>query len=155
MDRETAKFVFAYRDLVFKLEKSKTEADIVAVLYATTGGNILPKLVFQTTTGSVKEFKELYDLAYDLLLKMLKINTTEQIVCNFLTLNLEKLKHRSNNTRKKPPQAWPFVGVPNSVEQARKLLLEANFKDNRAYFTVTGTPRLTVADIMQHFNFSP
>jgi len=145
MDQEIAKFVVAYRELVFQLERSTTASEVAAVLYKTTGGNVLPKLVFDTT-GALKSFDVLFALAYDLLLNMLKINTTNQIVCNFLTLNLQKLK----SATRRPTVPWPFE-IPATVENARQLAMRAHVRSNCVYFDDAGVPRTTAAAIMQNY----
>ena len=128
LDEETVLLIRQFEKLYLKITAATATSDeIISAIYLINGGSIHPTHLFEIETGNKKPVSLLKKTALSLLDRIVKDRTvkpSQQVVCNFLNMNIDKVRQQA-------PRSAP--------EQSRLQLFQAKeynielYVDNKGY----------------------
>lgn len=145
---QTTQFLHEYKRLVQQLERARTAVELVDLLCTSSGGKIMPGILF-AATGHLKPFDTLRDIAYDQLRLLVKPDSSNPSISFLLLANIKQNKKLLREwllpaQRRDDDSQWfsqTFGTDPVSCVVVRQVLLQQPMNDLRFYLTATREPR--------------
>ena len=140
-EKNIARFLHEYKELVNKLDSAKTQKDLVIILTHSSGMQILPGVLFYQH-GCLKTFGTLRRITYQHLDFIIKKNTHNPSISMLLLANCKKsrsmlAKWKFPDTEEKENEKELFVQKfgfqPRNCAEIRSFLLKKNVTDLRLY----------------------